>query len=251
MRALGASFRTGASAWVSVARAALQRCHLEYSVTVQGPGSTPAQTVVRLAEPSDRDTIYRLRHQVFASELGQHAIRDTGVLHDHVDDHNVYIVAEHGGELLGFVSVTPPAAPSYALERHFRRSAVPIDLRGSFELRLLVIAESARNHGLSEVLLFAALRWSEEHGATRIVGTGYGWVKRFYESLGMEAVGPTAQSGALTLELLSATVCQIMESCRSRIDKVRQRIASGIVDWRLSIPVESARHRLPIEHAHV
>src|ERR1051326_397689 len=68
---------------------------------------------LRLATHEDRDEIYRLRHAVYAEELGQHGVNDEGRLIDALDDVNIYFVASDGEDLAGCISVTPPGAHKY------------------------------------------------------------------------------------------------------------------------------------------
>ena len=49
--------------------------------------------VLRLATATDREEIYRLRHAIYARELGQHAANADGRLSDALDEFNVYLVA--------------------------------------------------------------------------------------------------------------------------------------------------------------
>ncbi|MEV6156485.1 hypothetical protein AB0L53_39690 [Nonomuraea sp. NPDC052129] len=63
---------------------------------------------IRPGSASDREWIYRLRHEVYAHELGQHPPNQAERLSDALDDGNVYIVAAHGDRPVGFISVTPP-----------------------------------------------------------------------------------------------------------------------------------------------
>ena len=65
--------------------------------------------VLSLADVQDRERIYRIRHQVYAIELGQHAENATGRLTDALDSVNTYLVAKRGGEVLGFVAITRPS----------------------------------------------------------------------------------------------------------------------------------------------
>src|SRR5688572_29025470 len=81
-----------------------------------------------LASPADRQEIARLRHDVYASELRQHPPNDEGRLQDTLDGHNVYLVARRGGrdgEMLGFVSITPPSAPRFSLDKYVGRERLP------------------------------------------------------------------------------------------------------------------------------
>jgi hypothetical protein len=58
---------------------------------------------IRLAGDRDREAIYRMRHRVYAEELGQHARRSDARLHDDLDGFNQYIVA-------GSARSSPPAS---------------------------------------------------------------------------------------------------------------------------------------------
>ena len=64
----------------------------------------PNRLVIRLAGPRDREEIYRLRHEVYAHELGQHSPNAGGRLSDPLDDFNVYIVAGYDDEIAGFIT---------------------------------------------------------------------------------------------------------------------------------------------------
>ena len=77
---------------------------------------SPGRIWLASAMESDREAIYRLRHEVFARELGQHSPNSAGRLRDALDDFNVYLVAKVNGEVAGFISLTPPTAPSYSME---------------------------------------------------------------------------------------------------------------------------------------
>src|SRR5262245_2128215 len=104
---------------------------------------------VALANERDREEIYRHRHAVYALELGQHAPRDDGRLRDAIDDENEYIVARVGGGLAGFISVTPPDAGRYSLEKYLPREQWPIaDLSRAFEIRLLTVLARRRRRAV-------------------------------------------------------------------------------------------------------
>src|SRR5215208_2795737 len=88
------------------------------------PGST-ARCVVEIASPAQREAIYRMRHAIYATELGQHAENAAGALRDALDERNVYIVAALDGEVAGFVSITPPGA-EYSIDKYFAKAALPV-----------------------------------------------------------------------------------------------------------------------------
>ena len=67
----------------------------------------PHQSTVTLslADAQDRQSIYALRHQVYAHELGQHRENREGVLTDVLDQVNTYLVAKRGQAIVGFVAL--------------------------------------------------------------------------------------------------------------------------------------------------
>src|SRR6267154_4183096 len=77
--------------------------------------------VIRTANAEDRAMIYRLRHEVYARELGQHEMRPEGSLRDPLDAFNIYLVAEWRGEIAGFISITPPGCAQYSIDKYITR----------------------------------------------------------------------------------------------------------------------------------
>ena len=73
----------------------------------------PTQTRISIADDSDKESIYALRHEVYAEELRQHSMTRNGMLSDSLDAFNKYIVAKIDGQLVGFVSITPPGFGRY------------------------------------------------------------------------------------------------------------------------------------------
>ena len=71
--------------------------------------ASSGKVTVGLATQRERRTIYQVRHDIYAAELAQHPLNDRGLLRDPLDAFNVYITATVGTELVGFISVTPPA----------------------------------------------------------------------------------------------------------------------------------------------
>ena len=87
--------------------------------------------VLSLATEADRDEIYRLRHEIYARELGQHPATPAGSLCDALDDWNIYLVAKIAGQIAGFISLTPPFASKlipelhYSIDKYIPRDALP------------------------------------------------------------------------------------------------------------------------------
>ena len=61
---------------------------------------------VAMATELDLESVFRMRHEVYATELRQHAENDSGRLTDSLDAFNTYIVARVEDEVVGFISVT-------------------------------------------------------------------------------------------------------------------------------------------------
>ena len=76
------------------------------------PAQAGASFVLGLADAADREEIVRRRHEIYARELGQHAVNLTGALRDPLDAVNIYLTARCAGEIAGFISLTPPTAPA-------------------------------------------------------------------------------------------------------------------------------------------
>ncbi|WP_309721721.1 histidinol-phosphate transaminase [Armatimonas sp.] len=167
-------------------------------------------TQLSLATPTQREEIYRLRHAIYAAELGQHAVNPEGRLTDALDEINEYLVATEDkseGAILGFVSLTQPSVGRYSLDKYFERTALPFPVdEGLWEVRLLTVLPEKRQGALAMLLMQAALRHVAVAGGTRIVGIGRREIKSLYESSGLVFHGKTAVSGAVTYELMSASV---------------------------------------------
>src|SRR5688572_17624257 len=116
---------------------------------------------VRLAPATseDREVIYRIRHDVYASELGQHQVRPDRRLLDAIDDVNHYVVASIDGEIVGFVSITPPEGGRFSIDRYLPPEEVPFPRdQELYEVRLLTVLAAHRGGPVAPLLLCAALR---------------------------------------------------------------------------------------------
>src|SRR5436305_385557 len=195
-----------------------------------------SRVVLALADAADRERIYQLRHDVYASELGQHHVNDAGSLRDGLDNQNIYLVARTGDEIAGFVSVTPPTARSYSIDKYARREELPFAVDGGlYEVRLLTVTRSHRGRELALLLIYAALRWVEAHGGTHIAAIGRQEVLDLYMKVGLQPIGIRVQSGAVTYEFIHATVAEL----RARVadfEDVLARLESH-TDWQLNFPL--------------
>ncbi len=172
---------------------------------------------------------------MYAIELGQHRANQEGRLGDALDAYNVNLVARLGGALAGFVSLTPPGSPAYSIDKYFPRTALPFAVDdGLWEVRLLTVPRSHRGSELASLLMYAALRWVESHGGTRIVVIGRREVTGLYARVGLQPTGHTTRSGAVTYDLMTATTAELRAGAAGH-GGVLERLAER-TDWQLAFP---------------
>ncbi|BBC36609.1 Aminotransferase [Streptomyces graminofaciens] len=190
---------------------------------------------LRVATPEDLEWIHELRHQVYAEELGQHALDPSGRLHDGLDGDNVYLVAARGTTRIGFVSLTPPWLGRYALDKYLTRDELPLLTEGGlFEVRILTVEPRWRASAAAPLLMYAALRWIAARGGRRVVAMGRTELLNMYLAAGLRPVGRTVHSGALTFEVLTGSVAELTKVAMDRYRTTLERLRSE-VDWRLDV----------------
>ena len=196
---------------------------------------TSNRIVVRIANLAEREEIYRLRHEVYARELGQHALNKMGSLHDPLDEFNIYLVASLNGVLAGFVSITPPGFGSYSVDKYLCRENFPeLAGEGLYEVRLLTVTNRFRRREAAGLLMYAALRWIESQNGERIMAIGRREVLDLYVHVGLEKLGHQIRSGAVTYELLTATVARMAERIKTFTSLLNR--LERMADWQLDIP---------------
>ncbi len=190
---------------------------------------------IRFASAADRQDIYRLRHEVYAVELGQHPTTGDGRLTDALDAANVYLVAAQGDELVGFVSITPPWAGAYSVDKYLDRRDWPVldDPAALFEVRLLTVRPAFRGSGAAALLMYAALRWIASRGGRRVVAIGRLEILGLYRRAGLRPLGHRWRSGAVTYELMTASVAEVQERAAAFAVLLRHRPPT----WRLDVPM--------------
>src|SRR6185436_4555995 len=135
--------------------------------------NSTARFEIGVTTRAERETIYGLRYRVYSEELGQHLPNDGRKLSDKLDDNNVYLVAKCSGAVAGFISVTPPSAPSYSVDKYFRREECPFAFNQQlYEIRLLTVLKPHRGNELAMLLMYAAFRWVQARGGTHIAAIG-------------------------------------------------------------------------------
>lgn len=186
-----------------------------------------------LADAQDRQSIYGLRHQVYARELGQHRENREGVLTDVLDQVNTYLVAKRGHAIVGFVAITPPNPHGYSVDKYFARRDMPFVFdEGLYEVRLLTVVESDRHTMVATLLMYGALRYVESQGARVVVAIGRRQVLGLYERAGLRTHGLHVQSGAVSYELMSADVRDLRKQLGTSGGLIRRVDQS--VEWRVN-----------------
>ncbi len=202
-------------------------------------GEKDVVVTLSVANEQQRAAIYQKRHQVFALELQQHQPNTEGRLSDALDDHNLYVVATRGAEVQGFVSITPPGSPSFAIDKYFKRVDLPVTIDEHVgEIRLLVVDRELRGNGVAYLLLYAAYRLCRSLDATVIVGTGHSWITDLYRSVGMETPGLKAPSGQLVFDLVVGRAEILDAKARGFLPMFRTIAEATRVDWQLPFPFE-------------
>jgi histidinol-phosphate/aromatic aminotransferase/cobyric acid decarboxylase-like protein len=199
-------------------------------------GQSVARLVLRMAGPEDRPAIYRLRHEVYASELGQHPENAERVLRDPLDEFNHYIVACSDDEIVGFVSMTPPGHDRYSVDKYVPRAELPVPADdGLYEVRLLTVARSHRASRATLLLMHAVLRWIDERGGRSVVAIGRREVLGLYQKVGFVPAGRSIQSGAVRYELMSTSLERARRCSAPFNEVIRRSIAA--TDWQLGFPL--------------
>ena len=193
---------------------------------------------IAVANTSRQRAVYRMRHEVYAAELGQYESLPSGSLPDATDVKTVYITACIGGKVVGFVGITPPSSPCFSLEKRLSPDEILVTLDDhTFEIRALTTKKSLRGSFVAASLMYAAFRWVEAHGGKRIVSIGRREVLSMYLQLGLKRSGQIFECGAVTYELISAEIGNVaarLQRLRSKVDRMEKRL-----DWKLDIAFQS------------
>ena len=189
---------------------------------------------ISIATDDQRNAIYALRHEVYAREIRQHSENPERAIRDRLDDANLYIVATVGGALAGFVSITPPTAGSYSIEKYLRREELPfrIDDR-TYEVRILTVLPAFRGTTITLLLMYAALRWIEAHGGTRMIAMGRREVRSLYIQAGLFATGLEIRCGEVDFIVMTERVRTIRERL-DRFEALLDRMERA-AEWELIV----------------
>lgn len=190
---------------------------------------------ISLATSVDRNKIYQLRHEVYASELMQHPHNEAKMFQDKLDDFNIYITAKINDEIAGFISVTPPDKNDYSIDKYFTRKEIPFMVNaGTFEMRILTVLKPYRGRSIAVALMWAAFRWIQSHRGVNIMAIGRSEVLDMYLKLGFKATNKEVKAGEVTFTLIHGKVealnTFIENNFKNIFIKIRQQC-----EWRLAI----------------
>jgi len=134
-----------------------------------------------------------------------------------------------------YAAQTPPGRVGYSIDKYVSRDALPFLFDDRlYEVRLLTVVKPHRGRELATLLMYAAFRWVEAHGGTRIVAIGRREVVDMYLRCGLELVGLTVQSGAVSYDVLHAATGALRERMKN-FSGLLERLQSK-TDWQLSFP---------------
>ncbi len=219
----------------------------------QTPPETQPYGMIRisLASQIDRTQIYKIRHNVYATEIGQHLENEAGRLTDALDESNLYLVARRGERVVGFVSITTPEKSNYSIDKYVDRSQFDkLTKQPLYEFRLLTVVESERNGIVAALLLYGAYRTAQAQGAECVVVMGRQEILGLYQRFGFRLLGSTIHSGEAVFELMSAGIEEIEQEV-VKYSRLINRLESAS-SWDLGIPffheASSYREGTPVEN---
>lgn len=152
----------------------------------------PHPLTLRYVAGAELDDVARLRHEVYARELGQFEVRADGRLPESTAWNRVLIGAFDGGALVGYVGVTMPGG-EYSLETYGLHKP-----RGdAYEIRALCVSRAHRRRGVAKALIHAALRFVDASGGSEVVGMARQHLVAAYAAHGMEQTGECVEVNGL------------------------------------------------------
>ena len=194
---------------------------------------------ISIANTDERESIYHMRHDIYATELGQYKSRTNESLPDTGNVNSVYITASFDGKLAGFVGITHPDSPQFSVDKFLSREEIPLTFDESlYEIRALTVKKDLRGFQVAACLMYAAFRWIESYGGKNIIAIGRSDVLDLYLRIGMKPIGHTFMCGAVTYELMSAGTHDVANQIKSSFQSRLKRIEK-YMDWQLGIAFHS------------
>ncbi|GAA4256531.1 histidinol-phosphate aminotransferase family protein [Dactylosporangium darangshiense] len=189
---------------------------------------------IRIGTRSDLDDIFSLRHEVYAAELQQYPASDDGRLAEPADSANVFLLAEVGSTLAGFISLTPPEAPRYFVERYLdAQIAREVRADSPYEVRALTVRQRFRHTPVASLLMYAALRWVVSRGGESVIAMGRAETQDMYAKLGLHRTDYEFTVGSQRYGLMRGSVAGAETAFAQAYRRILPRLAR-LVQWELA-----------------
>ncbi len=190
--------------------------------------------IITYANNQHRDIIYKMRYDIYCTELKQYPENDMKILKDQLDEFNTYLVALKSNKIIGFVSITPPG-DMYSIDKYIPREKLPFKIdSGVYEIRILTLLNNYRGSRLFYMLSYAAFKWIEFRNGKRIMILGKDRLVEMYSKGGLSSCNIPVKSGQVNYELLSATVESMQKPMLSIFNYIGEY--KGII-WDLDFPL--------------
>lgn len=147
----------------------------------------PRTVTLRYVTTPELDDVAKLRHEVYAEELGQFDIRDDEQLPESTAWNRVLIGAfDEDDVLVGYIGVTMPGG-TYSLESY----GLPKPEGDVYEIRALCVDSKYRRRGIGKALVHAALRFVQSSGTpdVEVIAMARHDLVSLYVSHGMKQTG--------------------------------------------------------------
>ena len=203
--------------------------------------SRSSRLKISLAKTTDLEAIQRLRHEVYANELGQYEPCPDGLLRDAPDLSCTYITAKLGTEITGMVGITPPGSQRYSVDKFLAREEIPYPFDEKlYEIRALTVEQTLRGLKMAAALMYGAFRLIEAKGGGVVVSIGRREALDIYLRLGMEELGPVFDCGKVQYHLIGAELPRIRKFLK-RYERSLERL-NDQVEWDLGLQVTETVH---------
>lgn len=143
------------------------------------------------ATEAEFEAIHRLNHQVFASEIPQHAPQPDGRLVDRFHETNTYFIALCDNQLAGMVAVH--SGPLFSVARRLPNPEILCRLQFPLEVRLLAIDPAYRQRTVLNGLFVQILNYARQQGCSDLLISGIAQRVSMYRRLGFEPLGPAVE----------------------------------------------------------
>ena len=192
--------------------------------------------IINIATNQDRERIYQIRHNVYATELKQHSENENGRLSDALDAKNIYFSAKINQELIGFICITPPNNGTYSIDKYIKREDLPFEVTETlYEIRILTVLKTHRKTPAALLLMWASLRWIDAAKGTHVMAIGIIDILDLYLKLGFKSTHIKVESGSVNFELIYRATKELYEYMIENKSPLLKKLETYCT-WNLAIP---------------